>query len=228
MVTLKKYDLVGQQIGEVEVDDSFVDFEVNGQMIKDYIVALRANARQWSASTKGRSDVNHSRQKPHKQKGTGRARQGSLSAPQYKGGGIVFGPKPKFNQHVKINKKERQAAILSLIAEKIKEEKIHVLQDDALEVPKTKLVANFLKALNLNKRVLFLGESKAVEVETEGETKAICVHCSNHKNLAKSIKNIPKIKFMLAKNINGYELMLAQDLVITEKVLAELKNWLIG
>lgn len=227
MATLKKYDLTGQQIGEVEIDDAFIDVEVNGQMIKDYIVALRANARQWSASTQGRSEVAHSKKKPHRQKGTGRARQGFLGAPQFKGGGVVFGPKPKFNMHVRINRKERRLAILSLIAEKIKEQRVHVLQDDALEVPKTKVVASFLDALNLNKRVLFLGDSKSVEVEViDGESREISVHCSMHENLVKSLRNIPKVKFSLAKNVNGYELLLAQDLVVTEKSLDELKTWL--
>ena len=85
MATLKKYNLKGQETGHVEVDDRLVNAEANGQMIKDYIVALRANARQWSANTKTRSEVNHSTKKPHPQKGGGRARQGMLSAPQYKG-----------------------------------------------------------------------------------------------------------------------------------------------
>src|SRR4029079_6416271 len=96
-------------------------------MVKDYIIALRANARQWSANTKGRSEVSHSTKKPHPQKGGGRARQGSLVAPQYKGGGRVFAPKPKFEQHVRINRKERQAAIRFLISEKWKANKLHIV-----------------------------------------------------------------------------------------------------
>jgi large subunit ribosomal protein L4 len=228
MVTLKKYDLTGQQVGEVELEDSWVDFETNSQMVKDYIIAIRANARQWSASTQGRSEVNHSNKKPHKQKGTGKARQGSLSAPQYKGGGVVFGPKPKFNQHVRINKKERKAAILFLFAEMIRSEKVHVLQDDALEVPKTKVLVNFLQALKLDKNILFLGDSTEVKVETEGLTKTVSVRSTKHETLVKSIRNIPKVNFMLAKNTNGYALMLAKDLVITEAGLEEIKDWLVG
>ena len=226
MTTLKKYDLTGQHIGDVQVDDSLVKIEKNLQLVKDYIVAIRKNSRQWSASTKGRSEINHSNQKPHKQKGTGRARQGSLAAPQYKGGGVVFGPKPKFNQHTRINKKERKNAVLSLIAEKIQNNKVHVLQDDALETPKTKVVVNFLNALNLKKQVLFLGETTTVTIETENKTKNVAVHSKQYENLSKSIRNIPKINFALAKNINGYELMVAQDLVVTENVLNELKEWL--
>src|SRR6202034_4530432 len=114
-------------------------------MIKDYIVALRENARQWSANTKGRSEVNHTTRKPHPQKGQGRARQGMLSAPQYKGGGRVFGPRPKFDQHIRINKKERKAAIRFLIGEKIRENKITVIEDVVLKAPKTKTMVNFLQ-----------------------------------------------------------------------------------
>ena len=97
-------------------------------MIKDYIVALRANARQWSANTKTRSEVKHTTKKPHPQKGQGRARQGSLVSPQYRGGGRVFGPKPKFDQHVRINQKERKAAIRFFLAEKLKENRVWLIE----------------------------------------------------------------------------------------------------
>src|SRR5262245_53218509 len=105
-------------------------------MIKDYIVALRANARQWSASTKTRSEMRHTTKKPHPQKGQGRARQGSLVAPQYRGGGRVFAPKPKFDQHVRINRKERKAAIRFLLAEKFKENKVWLIDDTQMDAPK--------------------------------------------------------------------------------------------
>src|ERR1700733_2105998 len=107
-------------------------------MIKDYIIALRANARQWSANTKTRAEVSHTTKKPHPQKGGGRARQGSLVAPQYKGGGRVHAHPPKFDQHVRINKKERRAAIRFLLAEKLRADRLHVLEDFQLDAPKTK------------------------------------------------------------------------------------------
>jgi len=115
MATLKKYNIDGEEVGKVEADKSLVDVQANTQMVKDYIIAIRANARQWSASTKGRSEVKHTTKKPHRQKGTGRARQGSLVTSQFRGGGVVFGPKPKFNQSVRVNKKEKKAAIKFLI-----------------------------------------------------------------------------------------------------------------
>ena len=159
MTSLKKYDLSGNAIGQIEIDPTLLECVANSQMIKDYIVALRANKRQWSANTKDKSEVNHGGAKPHPQKGTGKARQGTLAAPQYKGGGRVFGPKPKFDQHVRINKKERRLAIKHLLAEKIREGKLHVLKNEGLETPKTKVVTNFMNVLGLaDKRVLFLGE----------------------------------------------------------------------
>lgn len=109
MSKLQKYSLAGKQLGDITIPKSLSEAEANTQMVKDYIVAIRANARQWSANTKGRSEVVHTTKKPFRQKGTGRARQGSLVAPQYRGGGIVFGPKPKFDQHIRINQKRTQS-----------------------------------------------------------------------------------------------------------------------
>lgn len=226
MVKLKKYNLEGKEVGEVQVEKALATAEANGQMVKDYIVALRANARQWSANTKTRSEVNHSTKKPHPQKGGGRSRQGRLSAPQYKGGGRVFGPRPKFDQHVRINKKERKAAIRFLIGEKIRDERMLVLDNTKMKEPKTKSIASFLKLCGLNKRVLFLGEGSFDVVKTEGEKKRVSVHSDKHENFIKSLKNIQKVDFSLASNVNGYDLMCAHDIVITEPALQELIEWL--
>ena len=124
MAKLKKYNIDGKELGQVSVEEHLINAEANSQMIKDYIVALRANARQWSANTKTRAEVKHTTKKPHPQKGQGRARHGSLVSPQYRGGGRVFGPRPKFDQHVKINQKERKAAIRFLLSEKIKDNRV--------------------------------------------------------------------------------------------------------
>lgn len=214
MALLKKYTLAGKQVGEVTVEEDLAEVSANLQMIKDYIVAIRANARQWSASTKGRSEVNHSNKKPHPQKGTGRARQGSLAAPQYKGGGRVFTPRPKFDQHVRINRKEKRLAIRHLIAEKVKESAVHVLQYKAQKTPKTKDVAKFLDSLKLNgRRVLFLYEGDESQ---------------EYENFFKSMRNIPKVNYLHAPNINGYELLLCQDLVVLEPALDNFLKALTG
>lgn len=230
MATLKKYNLNGEEVGEVTIDDQFLDVDANRQMIKDYIVALRANARQWSASTKGRSEVKHTTKKPFRQKGTGNARQGSLVSPQYRGGGIVFGPKPKFDQHVRINKKERRLATRHLLAEKIVGQHVIVVEDgafDSMKGPKTKHVAQFLKGKELaGKRLLFVGESVSEELPIGGKTMKISLAADKHKNFKLSVRNLRKSSFSIAPNLNGYSIVAAQKIVITEAAFAELQGLL--
>lgn len=225
---LKKYTLSGKEVGSIEISKDFLDVDVSGQMVKDYIIALRANARQWSANTKGRSEVNHTTKKPHPQKGGGRARQGSLAAPQYKGGGRVFGPKPKFDQHVKINKKQRQLAIRFLIAEKLKSENVIVIEDTEVKAPQTKLIAAFLDQQKLTgKRVLFVGEGQYAEIEIGDIVEQFSAPTEQHHNFIRSMRNIRKTQFALASNVNGYDLALASQIVITEKALQEWEAWLL-
>lgn len=227
MATLKKYNLKGQEIGTVEVSDALANAEVNGQLIKDYIVALRANARQWSANTKTRSEVCHSTKKPHPQKGGGRARQGTLAAPQYKGGGRVHAPRPKFDQHVRINRKERLAAIRCLLGEKIRTNKVKIIESYDLEAPKTKIVASFLETAGVKGRSLFLGEGNYVDIGTDGLPHYISVQTTQYDNFILSLRNIPRTEFSLAKNINGYDVLVAGELILTEAALKEISDWLL-
>lgn len=211
MATLKKYDINGKQVGVHSVDDSILEITAHPQSVKDYLVAIRKNARQWSASTKTRAEIQRTGRKPHPQKGQGRSRQGDLAAPQYKGGGIVFGPKPKFDVHVRINKKERRAAVRSMIVQKIKDNKVHILSNAAFSEPKTKTMSLFFDQLSMNKRVLVLGESKAASNDMGNP----------HANLVKSMRNLPKKEYSLVPQVNGYSLALAQDLVVLESALDE-------
>jgi large subunit ribosomal protein L4 len=226
VATLKKYNFDGKEIGQVSVNSTLANAEANGQMVKDYIIAIRENARQWSANTKTRSEVNHSTKKPHPQKGGGRSRQGMLSAPQYKGGGRVFGPKPKFDQHVRINKKERKAAIRFLIGEKIRNNKVHIIDSMEMDAPKTRVVADFIKASGVKGRVLFLGEGEYTQFSDGENTRFVSVQCDKHDNFILSMRNIPKTEFALAKNINGYHLLVANEIVMTESAFQELNQWL--
>lgn len=226
MAKLKKYNLAGKEIGQITVDEQLINAEANSQMIKDYIVALRANARQWSANTKTRAQVKHTTKKAQPQKGQGRARHGSTVAPQYRGGGRAHGPKPKFDQFVKINQKERKAAIRFLIAEKLKENRIWVIEDTKMDAPKTRTIAGFLKGLEINSRVLILGEGSFAEVETEGQKQRVSVSSDKHDNFVKSMRNLPKTHFLLASNVNGYDVMIARDIILTESALHELNQWL--
>lgn len=226
MVTLKKYSLTGKESGTMTVDDAFCDVNGHKQMIKDYIVALRKNARQWSANTLGRAEVAHTTKKPHRQKGTGSARQGNLVTPQFRGGGIVFGPKPKFNQHVRINRKERKLAMRTILAEKIKSNSVIVVEDVAfssLKTPKTKSVADFLKGQQLfGRKVLFVGEGAYQKVDDV----QISVTSDKHDHFKLSMRNIPRADFAVASNVNGYDLAAARAIVITESAFAELEKLL--
>ena len=209
----KKYDLSGNEIGALQIEYGD-EPAVNPQLIKDYIVALRANSRQWSASTKGRQESNHSGAKPHPQKGTGRARQGFLGSPQFRGGGRVHSPRPKFDQHVRINKKERNAAVRALLIEKLKNNDLVVLEGNMeahFEKPKTKAVSQFLKGLDIGgKRVVYLfGEEVA--------TPAFW-------NFRLSARNIPAVASMRLQNLNGYDILVNKKLVVIASAVEELKR----
>ncbi|NGX26859.1 MAG: 50S ribosomal protein L4 [Chlamydiae bacterium] len=211
MATLKKYDLTGKASGEVSIEDKLLAIDANKQMIKDYLMALRTNQRQWSASTQTRAEVSHTKRKPFAQKGTGNARQGFLGAPQFKGGGRVHAPRPKFNQNVRMNRKEKRLAIRHLLSEKIKESQAHILEYKSLKSPETKTLAKFIKTLNLaGKRILFLAEN------------------GDYSTLYKSLRNIPKVEFTYLPNVNGYDLALCQEVVILESALGQLNETLGG
>lgn len=205
MTTLKKFDLTGKEVGELNIEDEKLAKTTNPQLIKDYLVALRNNARQWSANTKGRKEINRTGAKPHRQKGLGRARQGSFGAPQYKGGGVVFGPKPKFDQHIKINKKEKRAAIRSIIIDRIKEDNVCILKCNDSDIKKTKQIANFFDALKLiDKRVLVLTKQ------------------DDSNQFKRCMKNIPKKAFSAALSVNGYQLALCRNLIIMDSAIDEI------
>jgi len=206
---IKKYDLKGDEVGIVEIEDVLLNVPINKQMLKNYILAIRKNKRQWSASTKDKSEVNATGKKPHAQKGLGRARQGSFASPQFRGGGRVHGPKPKFNQHVKINKKERRKGIKSLLSERIKENKVFVLEDFTEEY-KTKKLFDFLNKLKLiDKRVLFLG-SKDNNIET----------------IKRSIRNIKRKYFSYVFNLDGYKLALSLNIIMVGNAFGEIVEFL--
>lgn len=214
MATIKKYDLSGVEVGQVNIKDELLQVQINSQMIKDYIVALRKNARQWGANTKTRSEVNHSGQKPHPQKGTGRARQGYLGATQYKGGGRPKGPKTKFDQHVKINRKEKRSAIRQLFIEKIQDQSLIILDNFLMKHPKTKKIADFLKGKDVfGKKVLFLAE----HIDTK-----------NDNVFVKSMRNIPRAEFMLVNNVSGYDIIAHANIVVLSPAVNHLMKLLEG
>jgi len=211
----KQYDFEGNELEAIEVAVIDSDFRAHPQSTKDYIKALRENARQWSANTIDRSQANHSGAKPHAQKGTGKARQGFLGAPQYKGGGRVHTPKPKFDQHVRINKKERRQVISTLLCEKIENGRLLFLRDDInkeCKTPKTSVFAKFLKTIDMKQSCLFLVNKR------DGEEIV---------NFQKSLRNLPKVSFQYIENLNGYTVIAHQHIVVIESAKDNL-NELVG
>jgi large subunit ribosomal protein L4 len=204
------YNLKAEKLKDIDLKSPKEIQKVNPQLLKDYIVAYNHNQRQWSANTKTRAEVSHSTKKPHRQKGTGKARQGSLSAPQFKGGGVVFGPRPKFDQHVRINQKEKRAVIRYLIEEKIHSKKLVILDSSELKEPKTKTLAAFIEKTGLQKRVLFIGDMLDAKTNSESQ-----------KNLKLSLRNIPKVEFAHLNQINGYQLLKAENIIMTEAGLKQ-------
>ncbi len=226
MAELKKYNLAGSEVGQIAIEDELLKSNANSQMIKDYIVALRENARQWSACTKSRAEVNHSGQKPHPQKGTGRARQGYLGAAQYKGGGRVHAPKPKFDQHVRINRKEKRAVIRHLIIEKILDGRLHVLHFEEMKEPKTKRVAAFLKSLGLEgKGVLFLCDGLVLGAKNSEDPVS---PMDRFETFRRSMNNIAKSDFMMFPNASGYDVVRHHHVVIMDTAVDQLKLMLGG
>ena len=212
MAKLKKYDLDGKEIGEVEFSDKLLEVTIKPQQVKDYIVALLANKRQWSANTKGRSEIAHSNSKPHAQKGTGRARQGTIKAAQYKGGATVFGPKPKFKQRVRRNRKEKQRVISSLLAQKLTAGHASFLQLSEMEAPRTQTLAAFLRHIGYaGKKVLFLSDS---QVETQKKREMVYL----------SLRNVPKVSFAPAASVSGYDLMKSDVLLIAEGASSQIEE----
>ena len=211
MTTLKKHDFTGADLGGVKVQNEHISTEVKMQLIKDYIVAIRRNQRQWNANTKVRNEIKCSTKKPHPQKGTGRARQGTIIAPQYRGGATVFGPRTKYDQHVRINQKERRAAIQHLLNQRVLNGDVIVLKVDFLEEPKTQLAASYLKAVGcFGKKVLVIGKSRDHVSEV----------------LVKSLRNIPGVSFLPAQSISGYDLLSHQKLIVVEQAVDELQTLL--
>ena len=154
MPTIKIYKQDGSSAGTMELDDSVFGVEYNEPLIHQVVVAQRANARQGTKSTLTRTEVRGGGKKPWRQKGTGNARQGSIRAPQWKGGGVVFAPKPRsFRQ--KVNKLVRINAITSALSAKLSDGNLIVVDKLDLE-PKTKQMAAILKALKIESRVLLV------------------------------------------------------------------------
>ncbi|WP_046213347.1 50S ribosomal protein L4 [Paenibacillus wulumuqiensis] len=198
------YSIDGSQVGEIELSDSVFGIEPNTSVLHDAVVMQRASLRQGTHKVKGRSEVRGGGRKPWKQKGTGRARQGSIRSPQWKGGGVVFGPTPR-SYAFKLPKKVRRLAIKSALSSKVVANEIIVLDTLTLNSPKTKEFAAILNNLKVDR-------------------KALIVASEYDNNVALSARNIPGIKFVAADGVNVLDVLVHDKLILTKEAVQKVEE----
>ncbi len=194
----------GKKVKELELNENVFGIEPNENIVHSAVVNYLANQRQGTQNTKTRAEVSGGGRKPWRQKGTGRARQGSIRAPQWIKGGIALGPRPRSYSY-KINKKEKRLAIKSILSSKVAEKELVVL--DKLELKEIK-TANMVKVLN--------------NVKAEGKT--LILLPANNENVQKSARNIEGVKTLTVDTINAYDLVKYNNLVVTEDTVKKLEE----
>lgn len=204
MAKLKVYNMQACEVGQIDLDDELFAVPYNEALIHEVVVAYNANQRQGTKSTLTRSEVRGHAKKPWRQKGTGRARQGSTKGPQWTGGGIVFAPKPRdFSK--KVNKQKKRYALLSALSTKIAQNEVVVLDKFAFEAPKTKQAQAFLDAFKFEKSVLV-------------------VNGQNDKNIKLATANIPALSIEEAVNLNVYDIISNKNIVLTQSAIKSIEE----
>jgi len=203
MATVAVYDIEGKEVDKIELDDNIFGAEINENIVHKAVVSYLANNRQGTQSALTRSEVSGGGRKPWRQKGTGHARQGSIRAPQWKGGGVVFAPKPR-DYSIKVNKREKQIALFSALTSKVNDEKLIVVDDMNIDAPKTKTM------------VKILGNLKA--------EKALIVTKDKNDNVVLSANNIPGVDTTISSTINVYDILGHDALVITKDAVKAIEE----
>lgn len=201
---LKVLNTAGKQVGTVELNDAVFAVEYNEALIHQVVVAQLANKRQGTKSALTRTEVRGGGVKPYRQKGTARARQGSIRSPQFVKGGVVFAPKPRdFRQ--KLNKFSKRQALLSALSQKIRQDEFIVVDEFKVKEAKTKEVANILKALELNKKTLL-------------------VVAEDNKDLLRASRNIADLQVINADLINVYDVVRSNKCVVTKAAAEKIEE----
>ncbi|HEY5576128.1 MAG TPA: 50S ribosomal protein L4 [Clostridiaceae bacterium] len=204
MPTLGLFNKEGQRVGDIELAESVFNVEVNPYALHQVVVALQNNKRQGTQSAKTRAEVRGGGIKPWRQKGTGRARQGSIRAPQWIKGGMVFAVKPR-DYRTSIPKSMRRVAMLSALTSKVVDNEMIVLDNLELDAPKTKEIVKILAALNSDKKTLI-------------------VTAESNENIYKSARNIEGIAIIPVNNINVYDLLKYNNIVITKDAVSKIEE----
>ncbi|MDR2044401.1 MAG: 50S ribosomal protein L4 [Clostridium sp.] len=203
MAKVSVYNMEGKEIDTIELSDEVFGAKINEHLVHMAVVQQLANNRQGTQKAKTRAEVSGGGRKPWKQKGTGHARQGSIRAPQWKGGGVVFAPVPR-DYSFKINKKEKRAALKAALTDKVQGEKLIVLDELKLDEAKTRNFLRIMKNLNVTKGLVVTQEA-------------------DH-NVFLSARNLPDIQTAMVNTINVYDILKAQVLVVTKDAVRKIEE----
>ena len=203
MANVTVYNMEGNEVGTMELNDAVFGVEINEHLVHLAVVRQLANNRQGTQKAKTRSEVSGGGRKPWRQKGTGHARQGSIRAPQWTGGGVVFAPVPR-DYEVKMNKKERRAALKSALTSKVQDNKLVVVDSLTLAEAKTKEMQKVLTNLKAEK--------------------AIIVTAGDDQNVVLSARNIADVQTATVNTINVYDVMKYNTVVVTKDAVASIEE----
>lgn len=202
MAKVSVYNIEGKVVGDMELNDAVFGVEVNEHLVHMAVVSQLANNRQGTQSAKTRAEVSGGGRKPWRQKGTGHARQGSIRAPHWTGGGVVFAPKPR-DYSFKMNKKEKNLALKSALTSRVAEEKFIVLDSIQFEEIKTKNMVTVLNNLKVNKALVVVDDNQ---------------------NVVLSARNIPNVKTASTNTINVYDILKYDKLIVTKDAVATIEE----
>ncbi len=204
MPVVALYNQSGTKVGDIQLADSVFGIEPNEQVLHEAVLKQRVSLRQGTHKAKTRTEVSGGGKKPYSQKGTGRARQGSIRAPQWRGGGVVFGPIPRTYSY-KLNKKVSRLALKSALSQVVRENSLVVLESLNFDSPKTKDMINVLNNLKLNNKVLVVTAEENV-------------------NVLLSARNIPGVLTITASSINVYDILNANHVLITQDAVKKVEE----
>lgn len=204
MPKVNVYNQLGEVVGDIELNEAIFGIEVNEHVVYEVVKNHLANRRQGTQSAKTRAEVRGGGRKPWRQKGTGRARQGSIRAPQWKGGGVVFAPKPRSYRY-SVPKKVRRLAMKSVLSSKVLEGELRILDALTIDAFSTKKAKEILKNLSL-------------------ETKTMIVLPEGNDMIIKSFANLPKVETVVVDYMNVYDLMRFDNLIIIKDALSKIEE----
>ena len=203
MANVSVYNMEGKEVGTIELNDAVFGVTVNEHLVHMAVVQQLANNRQGTQKAKTRSEVSGGGRKPWRQKGTGHARQGSIRAPQWTGGGVVFAPVPR-DYSFKLNKKEKRAALKSALTSKVQDSKLIVVDELKFDEIKTKNFTNVMNNLKVEKGLVVIAENDA--------------------NVVMSARNLADVNTTLVNTINVYDVMKANTVVLTKDAVAKIEE----